>query len=224
MYKILIVEDDQVIANALKKHFEKWELEARTIEDFQHILEVFVDYEPQLVLLDISLPFFNGYHWCNEIRKISKVPIIFISSSSDNMNIVMAMNMGGDDFIAKPFDLSVMVAKIQALLRRTYSFQGQANHLEHRGAILNLGDASMIYQDQKVELSKNEFKMLQILLENKGKVVSRDVIMKRLWDSDFFVDDNTLTVNIARLRKKLDEMGLNDFIATKKGIGYLIGD
>ncbi len=224
MYKILIIEDDQIIANALKNHLEKWGLEAAAIDDFHYILDDFVAYDPQLVLLDISLPFFNGYHWCSEIRKISKVPIIFISSTSDNMNIVMAMNMGGDDFISKPFDLAVVVAKIQALLRRTYSFQGQVNLLEHKGAILNLGDASLSYTDQKVELSKNEFKTLQILLENKGEVVSRDVIMKRLWDSDCFVDDNTLTVNIARLRKKLDEAGLSDFIATKKGVGYLIGD
>lgn len=224
MYKILIIEDDQIIGKSLKNHLSKWEFEAEEIIDFHHILDEFVRVDPQLILMDISLPFFNGYHWCTEIRKISKVPIIFISSSSDNMNIVMAMNMGGDDFIAKPFDLSVVVAKIQALLRRTYSFQGQVNLLEHKGAIINLGDATITYEDQKVELSKNEFKTLQVLLENKGKVVSRDIIMKRLWDSDCFVDDNTLTVNITRLRKKLDEAGLKDFIVTKKGIGYLIGD
>ena len=224
MYKILIIEDDQIIAKALKNHLEKWALKTQMVTDFHHILDQFVAYDPQLILLDIALPFFNGYHWCSEIRKLSKVPIIFISSTSDNMNIVMAMNMGGDDFIAKPFDLAVMVAKIQALLRRTYSFQGQVNLLEHKGAMLNLGDASISYANQKVELSKNEFKMLQILMENTGKVVSRDVIMKRLWDSDCFIDDNTLSVNIARLRKKLEMAGLADFIATKKGVGYLIGD
>lgn len=224
MYKILIIEDDQIIAKALKNHLEKWALKTQIVMDFHHIMDAFVAYDPQLVLLDISLPFFNGYHWCSEIRKLSKVPIIFISSTSDNMNIVMAMNMGGDDFIAKPFDLAVVVAKIQALLRRTYSFQGQVNLLEHKGAMLNLGDASVSYAGQKVELSKNEFKMLQILMENTGKVVSRDVIMKRLWDSDCFIDDNTLSVNIARLRKKLEMAGLADFIATKKGVGYLIGD
>jgi len=224
MYKILIVEDDGVISKSLKDHLYKWGFEAAEILDFHQVVNAFVDYDPQLVLMDISLPFFNGYHWCSEIRKVSKVPIIFISSTSDNMNIVMAMNMGGDDFIAKPFDLSVVVAKIQALLRRTYSFQGQMNFLEHKGAILNLGDASITYEDQKVELSKNELKTLHILLENKGKAVSRDILMKGLWDSDCFVDDNTLTVNITRLRKKLDEAGLTDFIATKKGIGYLIGD
>ncbi|MBU4541974.1 MAG: response regulator transcription factor [Firmicutes bacterium] len=224
MYKILIIEDDQIIAKALKNHLEKWALKTQMVTDFHHIMDAFVAYDPQLILLDIALPFFNGYHWCSEIRKLSKVPIIFISSTSDNMNIVMAMNMGGDDFIAKPFDLAVVVAKIQALLRRTYSFQGQVNLLEHKGAMLNLGDASISYAGQKVELSKNEFKMLQILMENTGKVVSRDVIMKRLWDSDCFIDDNTLSVNIARLRKKLEMAGLADFIATKKGVGYLIGD
>lgn len=224
MYKILIIEDDPIISQSLQNHLQKWGFEAAEIIDFHHVLDEFVRVDPQLVLLDIALPFFNGYHWCTEIRKNSKVPIIFISSTSDNMNIVMAMNMGGDDFISKPFDLSVVVAKIQALLRRTYSFQGQVNLLEHKGAILNLGDASITFADQKIELSKNEFKTLQVLLENKGKVVSRDIIMKKLWDSDCFVDDNTLTVNITRLRKKLDEAGLTGLITTKKGIGYLIGD
>ena len=224
MYRIFIVEDDPIIARTVRQGLLQWGYDVRCAEDFSRVTQEFAAFDPQLVLLDVSLPFFNGYHWCGEIRRLSKVPVMFLSSAADNLNIVMAMNMGGDDFIAKPFDLTVVVAKIQALLRRTYSFQGQVSLLEHKGAILNLSDASILYADQKLELSKNEFKTLQILLENKGKVVSRDVIMKRLWDSDCFVDDNTLTVNIARLRKKLDEAGLADFIATKKGIGYLIGD
>lgn len=224
MYKILIIEDDRIIAQGLKNHLAQWGFEAEAAEDFNRILEVFAACDPQLVLLDISLPFFNGYYWCSEIRKISSVPIIFISSSSDNMNIVMAMNMGGDDFIAKPFDLSVVVAKIQALIRRTYTFQGQGSLLEHKGLILNLGDGSFHYEDRKVELSRNEFRILQILMENKGKVVPREDIMKRLWDSDCFVDDNTLTVNVTRIRKKLEEAGLGNYIITKKGIGYLVGD
>jgi two-component system response regulator protein BraR/BceR len=224
MYKILIIEDDLVIAGSLKKHLSRWGFAAEFAEDFNNIIEQFIQYDPQLILMDISLPFYNGYHWCSEIRKISKVPIIFISSASDNINIVMAVNMGGDDFIAKPFDLSVVVAKVQALLRRAYSFQGQVNMLEHKGAILNLGDATLTYQKQKIDLTKNDFKILQLLLENKGNTVCRDTIMKRLWDSDCFIDDNTLTVNITRLRKKLDEAGLTDFITTKKGIGYLVGD
>jgi len=178
--------------------------------------------EPQLVLLDIALPFYNGFHWCSEIRKFSKVPIIFISSASDNMNIVMAMNMGGDDFIAKPFDLHVLTAKVGALLRRTYSFQGQVNVLEHNGVVLNLNDATLTYQNHKIELTKNDFKIVQLLMENAGRVVSRDEMMQRLWESDQFIDDNTLTVNITRLRKKLAEAGLKQWIVTKKGLGYLV--
>jgi DNA-binding response OmpR family regulator len=222
MYRILIIEDDTIIAESIKNQFVQWGYIAECVEDFQNVMELFLEFSPQLVLLDINLPFFNGYHWCSEFRKHSKVPIVFLSSASDNMNIVMAMNMGGDDFIAKPFDLTVLVAKVQALLRRSYSFQGQVNLLEHRGAILNLGDASLTYQDRKMELTKNEFKILQILIENAGKIVSRDNIMKRLWESDSFIDDNTLTVNMTRLRKKLEEMELKEYISTKKGIGYIV--
>lgn len=222
MYKILIVEDDLIIAKTIKNHIESWGFEAESVTNFKDVLSTFVSYDPQLVLLDISLPFFNGYHWCSEIRRVSKVPIIFISSSSDNMNIVMAINMGGDDFISKPFDLNVLTAKVQALLRRTYDFAGQTNLLEHKGAILNTSDSTLTYDGKKIELSKNDNKILQTLLENKGKSVSRDVIMTRLWETDSYIDDNTLTVNITRLRKKLQDVGLPNFIKTKKGIGYLV--
>ena len=222
MYKILIVEDDLIISKALKNHIKSWGYEVDCVTDFKDVLSIFASYNPQLILLDITLPFFNGYHWCNEIRKVSKVPIIFISSASDNMNIVMAMNMGGDDFIAKPFDLNVLTAKVQALLRRTYDFTAQTNLLEHRGAILNMSDSSVTYNGNRTELSKNENKILQTLMENKGKIVSRDIIMTRLWETDSYIDDNTLTVNITRLRKRLQEIGLYDFIVTKKGIGYLV--
>lgn len=222
MYKVLIVEDDLIIAKAVKNHIKSWGLEAECVTDFKDVLAVFVSYSPQLVLLDISLPFFNGYHWCSEIRRLSKVPIIFISSASDNMNIVMAMNMGGDDFIAKPFDLNVLTAKVQALLRRTYDFAGQTNLIEHNGAILNTSDSTLNYEGSKIELSKNENRILQVLLENKGKAVSRDTLMTRLWETDSYIDDNTLTVNITRLRKKLHEAGLSEFIMTKKGIGYMV--
>ena len=224
MYKILLVEDDGIIANEVKKYLENWGYEVELVEDFNGVIDQFIGFSPQLILLDIALPLFNGYHWCTEIRKLSKVPIIFISSTSDNMNIVMAMNLGGDDFIAKPFDLNVLVAKVQAVLRRAYAFQGEASLLEHRGAILNLSDASLLVNDQKLELTKNDFRILQVLMENKGKVVSRDQLMTHLWDDNCFVDDNTLTVNIARLRKKLDEAGLDGFITTKKGSGYLVED
>lgn len=222
MYKILIVEDDETIADGLKNHLGKWNYQAECMTDFKDVMGKFVEFEPQLVLLDIVLPFFNGFHWCQEIRKISKVPIIFLSSANDNMNIVMAMNMGGDEFIEKPFDLNVVTAKVQAVLRRTYEFRGTADVMEWNGAILNLADATVLYQDQKLELSKNEFKILQILLENTGKIVSRESIMTRLWDSNEFIDDNTLTVNVARLRKKMEQIGLGGKIITKKGIGYMV--
>lgn len=223
MYRILIVEDDMTIANAVRKHMEGWGYEVRCAEDFKNVLAEFASFSPQLVLLDISLPFFNGYHWCSQIRQISRVPVIFLSSASDNMNIVMAINMGGDDFVAKPFDLNVLMAKVQAMLRRTYDFGGQTGLFEHRGVILNLSDATVFYDGSRVELTKNEFKILQILMEQKGNVVSRDKIMTRLWESDSYVDDNTLTVNVTRLRKKLEDAGVKGFITTKKGIGYLIG-
>ena len=222
MYKILIVEDDKTIARVLKEHLEKWGYAVETIEDFQNVLETFITFDPQIVLMDIGLPFFNGHHWCSEIRAISKVPIIFISSADDNMNIVMALNMGGDDFITKTFDLNVITAKVQALLRRTYSFKEQTNLIEHKGAVLNLSDATLAYQDQKIELTKNEYRILQTLMANVGKIVSRDDIITALWEDDSFVDDNTLTVNMTRLRRKLSEAGLSDFIKTKKGIGYVV--
>ena len=152
------------------------------------------------------------------------MPILFLSSASDNMNIVMAMNMGGDDFIAKPFDLNVLTAKIQAILRRTYDFAKAQEALGCRGAVLNTADASLTYQGQRLELTKNDYRILQTLLERKGKVVSRDLLMQRLWETDCFVDENTLTVNVTRLRKKLESVGLRDFIVTRKGMGYLISE
>ena len=222
MYRILIVEDDMGIAQAMAEQARMWELEVKCVENFRNVMKDFSEYRPHLVLLDISLPFFNGYHWCTEIRRVSKVPIIFISSASDNMNIVMAMNMGADDFIAKPFDQSVFIAKVQALLRRTYDFGSAVSVLEHHGAILNLENHTMSYKSQNIELSKNEYRILLTLMENKGKVVSRERLMERLWESDSFIDENTLTVNVNRLRKKLDAFGLKDFITTKFGEGYLL--
>ena len=220
--KIFIVEDDQVIASAVAEHVAAWGYEVRRAVDFRNVLGEFADFDPQLVLLDIGLPFFNGYHWCNLIRRQSRVPIIFISSASDNMNIVMAMNMGADDFIAKPFDLNVLMAKVQALLRRTYDFGGSCRLIRHRGAVLNLDDGSLSAGDKKLELTKNELRILQVLMENKGKTVSRDTLMQRLWETDSFVDENTLTVNVARLRRKLESCGLEGFILTKKGQGYMV--
>jgi len=220
MYRIFIVEDDETIADSLKRHLERWNYAACCADDFSNVMAAFAQAAPHLVLMDIKLPFFNGYHWCSEIRKISKVPVIFLSSASDNMNIVMAVNMGGDDFIAKPFDLDVLTAKIQAMLRRTYDFAGQSMVLEHKGALLSLTEGTLVYGDKKLELSKNELRILQSLMENKDKIVTREALMTKLWESDSYVDENTLSVNINRLRKKLESIGLAEFILTKKGIGY----
>ena len=223
MYRILIVEDDRDIAQAVREQAQAWNFDARCVQDFRNVMAEFARFDPHLVLLDVSLPFFNGYHWCSEIRKTSQVPIIFISSASDSMNIVMAMNMGGDDFIAKPFDLDVLMAKVQALLRRTYDFGGGAELLERRGAVLNASEASLSYGGERISLTRNECRILQTLMRAKGAVVSRETLMEKLWETDSFVDENTLTVNVARLRRKLDAAGLEDFIQTKKGMGYQIG-
>jgi len=220
MQKIMIIEDDEVISLTLKKHLEKWNFEVCVVEDFEHVMEQFIQFQPTLVLLDISLPFYNGYHWCQQIRNVSQIPIIFISSTNENMNIVMAMNMGADDFINKPFDLNVITAKIQAILRRTYSFSKQFHILTYKELMLNLLDATISYQGQTIELTKNELKILQLLFEKAETFVSRDDMMNELWQSNEFIDDNTLSVNMNRLRKKLDEFSFDSLIQTKKGLGY----
>lgn len=180
MYRIFIVEDDPIIARTVRQGLLQWGYDVRCAEDFSRVTQEFAAFDPQLVLLDVSLPFFNGYHWCNQLRQRSNVPIIFLSSASDNMNIVLAMNVGGDDFIEKPFDINVLIAKVQALLRRTYQMTTAASVLEHGGIALNLNDATLTWQEQKIELTKNEFKILQILMEHRGKIISRDTLMTRL--------------------------------------------
>ena len=207
----------------VKNHLEKWDYEVRIAQKFDRIMAEFADYEPQLVLMDIGLPFYNGYHWCTQIRKVSNVPVVFLSSAADNMNIVMAVTMGADDFIAKPFDMQVLTVKIQAILRRSYDFAGNSSVLEHRGAMLNISEAELSYEGESLELTKNELKILQTLFENKASIVTRDTLMTKLWESDTYVDENTLSVNVNRLRKKLASIGLSDFIITKKGIGYKLG-
>lgn len=223
MYKIFLVEDDETIAKMVKNHLEKWDYEVRIAQKFDRIMAEFADYEPQLVLMDIGLPFYNGYHWCTQIRKVSNVPVVFLSSAADNMNIVMAVTMGADDFIAKPFDMQVLTVKIQAILRRSYDFAGNSSVLEHRGAMINISEAELSYEGESLELTKNELKILQTLFENKASIVTRDTLMTKLWESDTYVDENTLSVNVNRLRKKLASIGLSDFIITKKGIGYKLG-
>lgn len=222
MYKILLVEDDEIISKSIMQHLENWDFEVITARDFKNITNEFTECNAHIVLLDLILPFYDGFYWCKEIRKISNVPIVFLSSASDNMNIVMAVNMGGDDFISKPFNVSVLLAKIQAILRRTYDMPNGISIFEHKGIILNLNDFTLSYRDKSIELTKNEFRILETLLVNKGKIVSRDTLMMKLWQDDNYVEENTLTVNVTRLRKKLEDLGIDDFIKTKVGYGYII--
>ena len=216
------MEDDAAIASAVAGRLAAWGWSVRRAEDFTRVLEEFTAFAPHLVLLDIGLPYRNGYHWCGEMRRLSQVPIVFLSSASDNMNIVMAMNLGGDDFIPKPFDLDVLTAKVQALLRRTYDFGAPTALLECRGAVLDTGGNTLSYAGKTLDLSRNEYRILQVLLEQKGRTVPRETLMCKLWETDSFIDENTLTVNMARLRRKLERVGLTDFIHTKKGLGYRV--
>lgn len=224
MYKIYIVEDDKGIADGITSCLTNWGMEGRTVSDFMNVMEEVKEYEPHLIIMDITLPYMGGYHWCQEIRKTSSVPIIFISSATDNMNIVMAINMGADDFIAKPFDQSVLIAKVNALLRRTYDFSQVSSTLEVKGAILNTNNNRLSYNGNEVDLARNEYRILLTLIQNKNKVVSREKLMEALWETDSYVDENTLTVNVGRLRKTLESIGLKDLIKTKFGVGYILED
>ena len=223
-YTVMIVEDDSIICKVLKEILEKWQLKVVFVSDFNCVDQYFLMMKPHIVLMDISLPFYNGFHWTNQIRKVSKVPIIFISSKDTKMDMLLAMNMGADDYIVKPFDVEIVVAKIQALLRRSYRFIKEVDNLQHQGFVLHNGSATAYYHNKQIDLTKNEYQILHILLENKGNSVTREKIMQRLWDDESFIDDNTLTVNMTRLRKKLASVGLDDFIRTKKGVGYIIYD
>ena len=222
MYKIMLVEDDVPLAEAMKAQLESYGHEVVSAKDFDHVLDDFKATEPDLVLLDIMLPKHDGYYFCTEIRRISSVPIVFISSASENMNIVMACSCGGDDFIAKPVDPMVLTAKVSAVLRRTYELNDDRKTMTFYGAALNLSDYTVTNDGAAAELTKNEFRILEMLLENRGKIVSRDNLMLRLWQNDLFVEENTLTVNVMRLRKKLEDCGLSDVIITKPGCGYMI--
>ena len=224
MYKIYIVEDDKGIAEGIEGCLKNWGMEGRIVSDFTNVIQEISTYEPHLVILDITLPYMGGYHWCQEIRKTSSVPIIFISSASDNMNIVMAMNMGADDFIAKPFDQSVLIAKVSALLRRTYDFGKNSSTLTAARAVLNMNNNTLSYNGTEIDLARNEYRILLTLMENKNKVVSREKLMEALWETDCYVDENTLTVNVGRLRKTLEGVGLKDLIKTKFGVGYILED
>ena len=221
MYKIYMIEDNEGIIEASKKYGEKYDLQFINVNNFRKITEEFTEIQPHLVIMDIGLPAFDGYYWCSKIREHSTVPIIFLSSAALNMNMVMAMNMGGDDFVAKPFDYEVLLAKIQALLRRTYSF-GTVEQKDKGELYLNTANCTLVCHGITVDLTKNEYRILSVLMDNKGKIVSREKLMDTLWESDCYIDDNTLTVNINRLRKKLSNIGLSSLIITKKGLGYLL--
>ena len=224
MYKIYVVEDDKGIADGISQCLSAWEMEVSVVSDFRNVLGEIKELDPHLIIMDITLPYMGGYHWCQEIRKTSNVPIIFISSATDNMNIIMAMNMGADDYIPKPFDQSVLIAKVQALLRRTYDFNQGSFTLTAGGAVLNMNDNTLTFDGRKIELARNEYKILLVLMQNKNKVVSREKLMESLWETDSFVDENTLTVNVARLRKTLESAGLKDLIKTRFGVGYILED
>ncbi|WP_105152573.1 response regulator transcription factor [Streptococcus suis] len=220
MQKILLIEDDKTISQLVAKNLINWGYQVQEVKDFQMVLEQMEEFQPHLILLDIGLPFFNGYYWCQEIRKTSRVPIMFLSSHDQPMDIVMAINMGADDYVTKPFEMTVLLAKIQGLLRRTYDFVGEQSLLWFEEISLDLKSMQVSYGQVVEELTRNEFQILRVLFEHGKEVVSREELMRELWNSDIFVDDNTLSVNIARLRKKLAELGLPDLIATKKGVGY----
>lgn len=224
MFKIFVVDDSKIISEKLKNEFEKWAYEVALVDDFENVFEIFKKENPSLVIMDISLPFFDGYYWTRKIRNISNVPIIFLSSKEETMNKIMAMEMGADDFVTKPFDLDLLTAKVKALLRRTYAYKKSLDKLEKDGVILDLRSMTIFFEDKSLDLSKNEFKILETLMVNSGKVVSREKLMTALWSTDIFIDDNTLTVNISRLRKSLESLGVKDFIKTKVGAGYYVED
>ena len=228
MYRIMIVEDDLTIASVVEDSLSRWGYEARCAVDFERIDAEFSAFSPHLVLMDVSLPRFNGFYWCQRLRERSRVPILFLSSHVESVDQVRAMTMGGDDYVTKPFSMEVLLAKIAALLRRAYSYasppEAGETSLSARGAALSVQDATLRFGSQRVELTRNESRILLTLLARKNEIVPREALMKALWDDDVFVDDNTLTVNMARLRRKLEGIGLSEFIQTKKGLGYVIHD
>lgn len=222
MFRIMIVEDDEKIRTIVADALRKWQYEVLEVSSFERVLDQFAAGQPHLVLMDVNLPMYDGFYWCQQIRSVSKVPIIFLSSRNQNMDVIMSINMGADDFVQKPFDLGVLVAKVSALLRRNYTYQDESLQLVHRQLIFHLSNSSVQYGDRSTELSRNEFIMLQTMMRNIGKIVSRDDLMQVLWNEEQFIDDNTLTVNVNRLRRKIALLGLDDFIVTRKGMGYII--
>lgn len=222
MFKIFVVDDSKIISEKLKEELEKWGFEIILVDNFEKVIDIFKKENPNLVVMDIALPYYDGYFWTRKIRDLSNVPIIFLSSKEDTMNKIMAMEMGADDFVSKPFDLDLLIAKIKALLRRTYDYKDNLDRLELGGLVLDLKSMTVSFCEKSIDLSKNEFKILETLMVNKGNVVSRDKLMTSLWSTDIYIDDNTLTVNISRLRKSLAGLGVDNFIKTKQGLGYYV--
>lgn len=220
--KIFVIEDDMAIFTSLKERFEQWSLEVKGPTNFQDVMADFIEEKPHLVMIDIQLPAFDGFHWCREIRAISKVPIVFLSSRDHPMDMVMAMNMGADDYVQKPFHFDVLLAKVQAILRRTYAYGEEKSAVsEWNGAVIDMKRSVIRKDGQDVELTKNEFFILAALVESTDQIISRDELIRKLWDDERFVNDNTLTVNVTRLRQKLTEIGLGEAVVTKKGLGYM---
>ncbi len=220
MKKIIIIEDDKDILNEIKNFLEKYNYEVIIPESFENIIEFILNKESDLILLDINLPVYDGYYICKEVRKKSNVPIIIVTSKDSDMDELMSINLGADDFITKPYNIQILLARIGALLKRVDG--NSSNVLTCRDFKLNLSNAKIIHKEQELDLTKNEVKILSFLIENKGKIISRNMLMEYLWSSDYFVDDSTLSVNMTRLRKKLESIGINDLIETKRGLGYII--
>ncbi len=221
---IFIIEDDKALSREISLTLSKWNYTVKEVKNFENITNEVLECNPKLILMDINLPCYDGFYWCSQIRNFLKVPIIFISSRDNDMDIIMSINMGGDDYIMKPFSPQILVAKIQAILRRTYSYNSElkSDIIKFKDVTLNIVESKLYFKNKEVELTKNELKIMKILMENQEKIVSRDEIIEELWDTDEFISENTLTVNVNRLRKKLDTIGLEDFILTKKGQGYII--
>ena len=222
MKKVLIIEDDLDLALEMKRTLEHWQFDVRLTKAFNQIIETFLEYEPMIIILDINLPFFDGFYWCKKIRQISTVPIIFLSSRDSNLDLMMAIHHGGDDYLTKPISSDILVTKINAIMRRTYDYVSNSNLVYLDNLVVDFEKGTLKHNNKTLELTKNEMRILTTLIKQKGKIVTREQLMINLWNDDEFISDNTLTVNVNRLRARLKEIGIDDFIQTKKGIGYLI--
>lgn len=219
--KILLVEDAEMIRNELKEFLTNYGYEVEAPDDFKQIMHDVLREDIHLILLDINLPVYDGYYICREIRKSSQVPIMIVTSRDNEMDELMSMNLGADDFITKPYNTQILLARIESVLRRTYK-QQESSMLQFGLLKLDLSNGTILYQDQQEELTKNEIKILHCLMKSKGKIVSREELMEYLWSSDLFIDDNTLSVNITRLRKKIEAIGMQNPIETRRGLGYIM--